>query len=95
MEQDRIRLYYRFYGTVQGVGFRWQVMNVARKYQLTGRVKNLSDGTVEAEVQGPSTSIQSWFTEVYQDRYSKIQNVEVSEISIRDGESDFYVETSW
>ena len=39
-------------GRVQGVGFRWQVMNIAECYEVTGFVRNLSDGTVELLVEG-------------------------------------------
>lgn len=35
-------------GFVQGVGFRQMVKHEARKRNLTGWVKNLSDGSVEA-----------------------------------------------
>lgn len=95
MAEERIRLFYKFYGTVQGVGFRWHAMNVANKYGLTGRIKNLSDGSVEAEIQGPQETIQKWFTELYQDRFSKIRNVEVNEIALVNDEKKFQVITGW
>lgn len=41
-----------FYGEVQCVGFRYTALQIARKLGLTGYVKNLDDGSVEAEVQG-------------------------------------------
>lgn len=46
-----------FKGSVQGVGFRFTSRRIARKYDLTGYVKNLSDGTVEMHIQGPKTDI--------------------------------------
>ena len=52
-----LRVYLRFSGTVQGVGFRWTNQGCARELHLTGWVKNLPDGTVEAEVQGPPSAI--------------------------------------
>ncbi|MBW7887058.1 MAG: acylphosphatase [Bacteroidetes bacterium] len=39
-------------GIVQGVGFRWYVDRLARKYQLQGFVENLVDGKVFTEVEG-------------------------------------------
>jgi acylphosphatase len=39
-------------GSVQGVGFRWTVKNLAREFEVTGTVKNLPDGRVELLVQG-------------------------------------------
>ena len=46
-----------FKGSVQGVGFRYTSRRIAKKYDLTGYVKNLSDGTVEMLIQGPKTDI--------------------------------------
>ena len=43
---------YRFYGRVQGVFFRAQTRTAARALGLTGWVRNLPDGSVEAHVEG-------------------------------------------
>lgn len=51
-EERPTRLYLRFTGEVQGVGFRWTNMGLARKHGMTGWVMNLSDGSVEMEIQG-------------------------------------------
>jgi acylphosphatase len=47
-------------GIVQGVGFRFFVSKLARKMELTGRVKNLPTGEVEIEVEGPRGLIESF-----------------------------------
>ncbi len=39
-------------GRVQGVGFRFFVLNRAQRYGITGWVKNLHDGRVEIEAEG-------------------------------------------
>jgi len=39
-------------GRVQGVGFRWFVLQQARALELDGRVANRADGAVEVEAQG-------------------------------------------
>lgn len=44
------RCYYS--GHVQGVGFRYQVVSIAKGFELTGWVKNLNDGRVELFVEG-------------------------------------------
>ncbi len=41
-----------FSGHVQGVGFRYTVLQVAKEYDVTGFVQNLTDGRVVLEVEG-------------------------------------------
>ena len=45
-------------GKVQGVGFRYFVSCAARDLHLSGWVRNLSDGRVEAYVKGPAAKIK-------------------------------------
>lgn len=47
-------------GRVQGVGFRFTVLNVANRYRLAGSVRNLPNGEVEVYVQGPAESIDGF-----------------------------------
>ena len=44
-------------GRVQGVGFRWFVKTSAQSLALTGWVRNLTDGSVEIEAQGPPEAL--------------------------------------
>ncbi len=46
------RLSVRFEGRVQGVGFRATVADAARSFALTGRVRNVHDGTVDLQAEG-------------------------------------------
>ena len=39
-------------GRVQGVGFRWFVQQKAKKFGVSGYVKNLDNGDVEIEAEG-------------------------------------------
>lgn len=47
-------------GKVQGVFFRAHAKEQALKFGLTGYVKNLPDGTVEALVQGEEAAINNF-----------------------------------
>ncbi len=47
-----------FYGIVQGVGFRKHTRRMARNLNLTGWVRNLRDGSVEAMIQGDPESVE-------------------------------------
>ncbi|MHC4721051.1 MAG: acylphosphatase [Planctomycetota bacterium] len=49
-----------FTGRVQGVGFRFTALDIANRYNLTGQVRNLRDGTVEMVAQGSSDDISKF-----------------------------------
>lgn len=53
-----------FSGRVQGVGFRYTTQRAASRYELTGFVRNLSNGTVEALLQGTKANIQACLNEI-------------------------------
>lgn len=46
-------------GRVQGVGFRQAMQTKARELRLTGWVRNLRNGSVQAVVQGSSAQVAS------------------------------------
>lgn len=48
-----------FTGHVQGVGFRYATLQVAKEFEVTGSVKNLLDGRVQLEVEGEPGEIDS------------------------------------
>ncbi|QNO37578.1 acylphosphatase [Protaetiibacter sp. SSC-01] len=45
-------------GVVQGVGFRWAAAAEAERLGVAGFVRNLPDGTVEAEVEGSADAVE-------------------------------------
>ncbi len=44
-------------GVVQGVGFRWATASEAERLGLVGHVRNLPDGTVEADIEGAPDAV--------------------------------------
>ena len=59
-----VRIQINYYGNVQGVGFRWNVMQIASSYSVTGYVKNLISGSVEMMVEGISKEVMLMIAEV-------------------------------
>lgn len=54
------RLQVYFSGHVQGVGFRYTVQRLALGFDVTGWVKNLSDGRVEMLVEGERGELEAF-----------------------------------
>lgn len=54
------------YGRVQGVGFRFFVLQQAVAMGLTGWVRNMSDGMVEVLAEGDSASLQDFLAALHQ-----------------------------
>lgn len=65
-------------GIVQGVYFRSSTENIARKYNLTGWVKNLLDGRVEAVFEGEEDQVKKAIKWCHQGPpAAQVDNVEV------------------
>ena len=47
-------------GLVQGVGFRYFTQRAAARHQVTGYVKNLEDGRVEAFAEGDASAVEEF-----------------------------------
>ena len=84
-----VRKRIRFYGQVQGVGFRYRAMNVASSLGVTGWVHNEYDGSVSMEIQGTESQIDEVILAVDRGRYVMITNMDVKTIPIIKNERDF------
>lgn len=76
MEFERQQVYYT--GHVQGVGFRYTAQRIAANLDVTGFVKNLSDGRVWLVVEGQREEIDSLLTSIRTSMAANIDEVESS-----------------
>ena len=88
-ESKIIRNHIIFDGDVQGVGFRYEVSQVALRLDLTGWIKNLQDSTVEAEVQGEEDKIEFLLDFMNNHKRIKVTNMEVNLVELKENESEF------
>jgi len=77
-----IRKHIYFSGEVQGVGFRYSAMYLARPLGLTGWVRNLTDGRVEMEVQGEERAVEQLLVQLHHQRYIVIEDMDAREIPV-------------
>lgn len=65
-------------GRVQMVGFRWFAYQWAGDFDLSGWVKNNIDGTVEIEVEGKKSRIESFIKEMKTGpRFALVDNMDI------------------
>lgn len=67
------------HGRVQGVGFREQVLAIARSHPVAGTVRNLSAGrALEINVEGDAPAVDAFVTAVVEGRpyFARIDHVE-------------------
>ena len=66
-----------FEGHVQGVGFRYQSVCVAKGFEVTGFVSNLADGRVHLYAEGTEDEVLAFHAEVECDLKSYIRKCEI------------------
>ncbi len=80
-----------FVGRVQGVGFRFTALDMARRYKLTGLVRNLPDGTVEMIAQGPHDNITDCINDIEESFGAYIKEIKIEEIPSDPDYKDFKI----
>jgi len=80
-----------FSGTVQGVGFRFTAHRMAGRHQLTGYVRNLSDGTVEMLAQGKPDDIDDCVRDIKEAMEGHIRDTEIEKVPPNPKYTDFKI----
>ena len=66
-----------FEGHVQGVGFRYQTLGVAKGFDVTGYVQNMVDGRVHLYAEGEETEVIAFQVEVESELKNYIKEIEI------------------
>ena len=78
-----------FSGRVQHVGFRLEVSELAKRLELTGFCRNLENGDVLAELQGPGNKIKYLVSFMESLKRIKITNKVIRELELCPNEEGF------
>ena len=84
-----IRKHIIFYGSVQGVGFRYRARHAADLYGCTGWVRNEWDGSVSMEIQGEEAQIDQVILAIERGTFVRIENLDVKMIPVVEHEYAF------
>ena len=78
-----------FYGSVQGVGFRYRARQAAGLVGCIGWVRNEWDGSVSMEIQGTESAIDQVILAIERGHYVQIDNMDVKELELIEDEHGF------
>ena len=72
-------------GRVQGVGYRYYMAYKARQFHITGWVRNRSDGSVEAMIQGTAENVAAVIARAHRGP----PKAAVADVVVNDGSGDY------
>jgi acylphosphatase len=67
-----------FTGHVQGVGFRYTALQIAKEFEVAGFVRNLADGRVHVEAEGSPAEVNAFLAEIEERMHGYVRKVERS-----------------
>jgi acylphosphatase len=70
-----------FSGHVQGVGFRYAVLQTAKEFEVAGFVCNLPDGRVQLEAEGEPSVVTAFIEAVRERMHGFVKNMEHVQLS--------------
>lgn len=65
-----------FTGHVQGVGFRYSALQIAKEFEVAGFVCNLPDGRVQLEAEGRPKEVAAFITGVEERMHGHVRKTE-------------------
>lgn len=67
-------------GRVQGVGFRYTTLGIARGYEVSGYVRNLPDGGVELWAEGETEQVRLFLEDVQRQMAGNIRDHRANDV---------------
>lgn len=90
--ESETRMHIVVSGVVQGVGYRFFVLEAARELGLRGWVRNLPDGRVEAEAEGGHAKVDELIAAMRRGPYmSHVTDLRTDSLAPTNAEPDFRV----
>lgn len=83
-------------GRVQGVGFRWSTVQLAKEIGVCGYVENLANGDVYIVVQGAHDAVRQFVRKIQAGPtpYARVDNVQIKPANLGDWKN-FSVKETW
>ena len=90
--EKTVRYFGKATGRVQGVGFRVMVQQHATNLGVTGWIRNMEDGSVHMEIQGPEDAVEKLAGIIRKGNYFiKVKDFEVEERPVVEDERRFII----
>ena len=87
--KSQLHLFYS--GRVQGIGFRYAVLDIAGRQKVCGWVKNLDDGRVEIIAQASEDILKNFLQEINLQFSSYIKDLNIGWLPVSSELSDFQI----
>lgn len=91
-DPGRVRRRVLFSGQVQGVFFRATSREISQKFNVVGYVRNLADGRVELEAEGPAEQIDEFIAAVQRRFEGNVTRTEKQDVPARGDEDGFEIQ---
>lgn len=91
LPNDIIRREYYFEGTVQNVGFRFEIQRRAKPLGITGFAQNNDDGSVTSQLQGKEKDIEKVISSIQKIDHIHLDFISEKDIPTKSDEDDFYI----
>ena len=94
MSDSQVRYVVRFYGQVQGVGFRATALSHSTGLRVRGFVRNKGDGSVELDVVGPECDLRELVKRIESSMKGNIDDTQVESLPAEERVDEFRIRFS-